>query len=145
MGVDKIKALTTSHFSHLTSPFNPGLPPFTRWSLRVSLDKVKSFKMLSHFSLFCFLPFMKASFQWGENKKSLQTSVWKDFTLSGWEDLNLRPPRPQRGALTGLRYTPNKNLLLWRLKMDDKYTCIIFLTITLKKYFSFSSQIIPFQ
>ena len=39
--------------------------------------------------------------------KILSNFVWKDFNLSGWEDLNLRPPRPQRGALTGLRYTPN--------------------------------------
>lgn len=28
-------------------------------------------------------------------------SVW-----SGREDLNLRPPRPERGALTGLRHSP---------------------------------------
>ena len=26
--------------------------------------------------------------------------------LSGWQDSNLRPPRPKRGAITGLRYTP---------------------------------------
>ena len=25
---------------------------------------------------------------------------------SGWQDSNLRPPRPKRGAMTGLRYTP---------------------------------------
>ena len=25
---------------------------------------------------------------------------------SGWQDSNLRPPRPKRGAITGLRYTP---------------------------------------
>ncbi len=27
--------------------------------------------------------------------------------MSGWQDSNLRPPRPKRGAITGLRYTPN--------------------------------------
>ena len=27
---------------------------------------------------------------------------------SGWQDSNLRPPRPKRGAITGLRYTPKK-------------------------------------
>ena len=27
-------------------------------------------------------------------------------TVSGWQDSNLRPPRPKRGAMTGLRYTP---------------------------------------
>ena len=26
---------------------------------------------------------------------------------SGWQDSNLRPPRPKRGAMTGLRYTPS--------------------------------------
>jgi hypothetical protein len=26
--------------------------------------------------------------------------------MSGWGDSNSRPPRPERGALTGLRYTP---------------------------------------
>ena len=31
--------------------------------------------------------------------------------LSGWQDSNLRPPRPKRGAITGLRYTPK-----WLLK-----------------------------
>ena len=28
------------------------------------------------------------------------------FKKSGWQDSNLRPPRPKRGAITGLRYTP---------------------------------------
>ena len=28
--------------------------------------------------------------------------------LSGWQDSNLRPPAPKAGAMTGLRYTPNK-------------------------------------
>ena len=27
---------------------------------------------------------------------------------SGWQDSNLRPPGPKPGAITGLRYTPNK-------------------------------------
>ncbi len=31
------------------------------------------------------------------------------FFLSGWQDSNLRPPRPKRGAITGLRYTPKLN------------------------------------
>ena len=31
------------------------------------------------------------------------------FIQSGWQDSNLRPPRPKRGAITGLRYTPNNN------------------------------------
>ena len=31
--------------------------------------------------------------------------------VSGWQDSNLRPPRPKRGAMTGLRYTPSSKLL----------------------------------
>ena len=30
------------------------------------------------------------------------------FNESGWADSNCRSPRPERGAITGLRYTPNK-------------------------------------
>ena len=33
------------------------------------------------------------------------------YSLSGWQDSNLRPPGPKPGALTGLRYTP-KNCAL---------------------------------
>ena len=29
---------------------------------------------------------------------------------SGWQDSNLRPPAPKAGAITELRYTPNKTL-----------------------------------
>ena len=39
--------------------------------------------------------------------------------LSGWQDLNLRPPAPKAGALTGLRYTPK----IWvtdRTRTDDQ-------------------------
>ena len=28
------------------------------------------------------------------------------LSKSGWGDLNSRPPAPEAGALTGLRYTP---------------------------------------
>ncbi len=34
--------------------------------------------------------------------------------MSGWQDSNLRPPRPKRGAITGLRYTPR-----WRRDRDS--------------------------
>src|SRR5690554_4195061 len=37
--------------------------------------------------------------------------------LSGWQDSNLRPPRPKRGAITGLRYTP-KNLFIKERKAE---------------------------
>ena len=36
----------------------------------------------------------------------------KRFFLSGWQDSNLRPPAPKAGAITGLRYTPNKQIRL---------------------------------
>ena len=37
--------------------------------------------------------------------------------MSGREDLNLRPPAPKAGALTRLRYAPNKY-------MDEKYQAL---------------------
>ena len=30
----------------------------------------------------------------------------RETLMSGWRDLNSRPPAPKAGALTGLRYTP---------------------------------------
>jgi hypothetical protein len=39
-----------------------------------------------------------------DKKKAQINGLW-----SGWQDSNLRPPRPKRGAMTGLRYTPKKN------------------------------------
>ncbi len=43
-----------------------------------------------------------------ENKKSqILNTFGLEFRIkSGWQDSNLRPPRPKRGAMTGLRYTP---------------------------------------
>jgi hypothetical protein len=41
------------------------------------------------------------------NKKgAAHRSFWAELCWSGREDLNLRPPRPERGALTGLRHSP---------------------------------------
>jgi hypothetical protein len=48
---------------------------------------------------------MNASIQPCSNKKAEQKIV--QLLWSGWQDSNLRPPRPKRGAITGLRYTPN--------------------------------------
>ena len=43
-----------------------------------------------------------------EGRCSIQLSYEPvTLKLSGWQDSNLRPPRPKRGAITGLRYTPN--------------------------------------
>lgn len=39
-----------------------------------------------------------------EHKKRERQNRSRDW--SGREDLNLRPPRPERGALTGLRHSP---------------------------------------
>ena len=54
------------------------------------------------------------------------------FILSGWQDSNLRPPRPKRGAITGLRYTPKiknaerQGLEPWRqLPVDRLAICSI--------------------
>ncbi len=54
-------------------------------------------------------------------------------TVSGWQDSNLRPPRPKRGAMTGLRYTPSlqnfaerQGLEPWRqLPVDRLAICSI--------------------
>ncbi len=40
------------------------------------------------------------------------------FNLSGWQDSNLRPPRPKRGAMTGLRYTPKIYLIAERMGLE---------------------------
>ena len=41
------------------------------------------------------------------------------FVLSGRLDSNQRPPTPEAGALTGLRYTPNKSLIFVRAHKDN--------------------------
>ena len=38
-----------------------------------------------------------------------------------WQDSNLRPPRPKRGAITGLRYTPNMVILLRTANIDVSF------------------------
>ena len=47
--------------------------------------------------------------------------------MSGWQDSNLRPPRPKRGAITGLRYTPKMaaNIKLFTLTSNTNF-CINF-------------------
>ena len=40
--------------------------------------------------------------------------------LSGWQDSNLRPPRPKRGAITGLRYTPKIQKKAERLGLEPR-------------------------
>src|SRR5438093_980890 len=42
-------------------------------------------------------------------QRSIQLSYRRK--QSGREDLNLRPPGPEPGALTGLRYAPKKSLM----------------------------------
>ncbi len=44
-------------------------------------------------------------------KKAICQTADDLLYVSGWQDSNLRPPAPKAGALTGLRYTPNKILL----------------------------------
>ena len=43
--------------------------------------------------------------------------------MSGWQDSNLRPPRPKRGAITGLRYTPKTgaNIKLFILTTNTNF------------------------
>ncbi len=74
--------------------------------------------MLSHFSLFCFLPFMKASFQWGENKKSLQT-----FSLEGFYFVGVRGFEPPTSTPPAWR--ANRATLHPEIKWDDKDNFVI--------------------
>ena len=41
-----------------------------------------------------------------EGRCSIQLSY--ATKMSGWQDSNLRPPAPKAGAMTGLRYTPER-------------------------------------
>ena len=54
--------------------------------------------------------------------------------MSGWQDSNLRPPRPKRGAMTGLRYTP-KMIAHLRTANIEYYLYIVstFFKINLKE------------
>ena len=54
--------------------------------------------------LFCFTG-LSAKRHYAYKTKNPITKVI-GFFWSGWQDSNLRPPRPKRGAITGLRYTP---------------------------------------
>lgn len=69
-----------------------------------------------------------APFRFGETEKSYRPvrSIHKksrpphgrSADLSGRLDSNQRPPTPEAGALTGLRYTPNKALIILRAHKD---------------------------
>ena len=52
-----------------------------------------------------------------------KTSSSEEVFLSGWQDSNLRPPRPKRGAITGLRYTPKTgaNIKLFILTTNTNF------------------------
>ena len=54
--------------------------------------------------------------------------------MSGWQDSNLRPPRPKRGAITGLRYTPKTgaNIKLFILTTNTNFY-INFGTMSIEK------------
>ena len=43
----------------------------------------------------------------GKRRPVSQAAFSRLIVQSGREDLNLRPPAPEAGALTGLRYAPN--------------------------------------
>ncbi len=77
-------------------------------------------------------------------RQMLYPAELRDHFKSGWQDSNLRPPRPKRGAITGLRYTPNGYLLFfaerqgfepWRqLPVDRLAICSITTLAPLLKY-----------
>ena len=55
----------------------------------------------------------------GNEKKPLLWKAKVFLFLSGRLDSNQRPPTPEAGALTGLRYTPNKALIVSRAHKDN--------------------------
>ncbi len=56
---------------------------------------------------------------WATTRRSNQLSYTHHLTWYALEDLNLRPPAPKAGALTGLRYAPSWSVALQ--KRVDKY------------------------
>ena len=57
-----------------------------------------------------------------QSQKTLSFAIF--FNVSGRLDSNQRPPTPEAGALTGLRYTPNRfasaNIMLFLLRCSKK-------------------------
>ena len=62
-------------------------------------------------------------------------SLIQPFSLSGYQDSNLGPPAPKAGALTGLRYTPNRFAFLF--KSDAKVLLIFDICKVLAVFFHF--------
>ncbi len=52
--------------------------------------------------------------------------------MSGWQDSNLRPPRPKRGAITGLRYTPIMSVstfVVYKETTGIKLLCLFYICL----------------
>ena len=64
------------------------------------------------------------------NNERSQPQWLASFVMSGWQDSNLRPPRPKRGAMTGLRYTPSPMIQGYSPKLECKYRGKFLLSIT---------------
>ena len=62
-------------------------------------------------------------------------NLYNLFSLSGYQDSNLGPPAPKAGALTGLRYTPNRFAFLF--KSDAKVLLIFDICKVLAVFFHF--------
>ena len=68
------------------------------------------------------------------NKKKSCNKARLFLNVSGWQDSNLRPPRPKRGAMTGLRYTPKLTTANVPLIYSyNKHLFVFFLILTLLK------------
>jgi hypothetical protein len=72
---------------------------------------------------FLFVSFIKAV-AFNIHKLKKPTIFIVGFNWSGWQDSNLRPPRPKRGAITGLRYTPKNWTPLSRQKHKTTFPVI---------------------
>ena len=65
---------------------------------------------------------------------------------SGWQDSNLRPPRPKRGAMTGLRYTPKNDCSFkdCKYRLIFIYCVVIYNLIYLKMRYAISLYMFVF-
>ena len=70
------------------------------------------------------------------NKKRLNFIEFSRFVWSEWGDLNARPPDPQSGTLTKLRYTPITKVIIMEFLSDVKFSKLITFTFWEFSYLS---------
>ena len=74
--------------------------------LNMEFDAKGKLAIVGAYVFFYLFHLSKQSFEHSQIKKPIIKMI-TGFSLSGWQDSNLRPPAPKAGAMTGLRYTPS--------------------------------------